>query len=365
MKIDRKYIMTGGVVLAAIVAVVLMAKNHARNPRTRDGQVRAEVIQVTPRVSGPIINLPLVDNQFVKAGEVLFQIDPRTFEVSLAQALAQYDLAKDNYTALEKKVESAQAQVKSAAASVVQADAGIKEVDANIKKVEAEYARQQEMLPLRATSQKAVERAKANRDIAIEQRKGAVASLTQAHAGLSQSESALAEARANLGEPGADNAGLRTAQAAVRTAELNLEFTTVRAAVAGYITNLNLRKGSQAVANQPTLALVDISSYWVVGYFKENTIEHIRKGNEAIITLMTYSDKPLQASVDSLGWGIAQQDGSTGFELLPTISPTFEWIRLAQRVPVRIRLGELPEGVELRVGTTASVMVRTGTGESE
>jgi multidrug resistance efflux pump len=76
---------------------------------------------------------------------------------------------------------------------------------------------------------------------------------------------------------------------------------------------------------------------------------------------MSYPDKPFEATVDSLGWGIAQSDGSTGFDLLPNISPTFEWIRLAQRVPIRIRLGELPEGVALRVGTTASVLVLTGT----
>ena len=108
--------------------------------------------------------------------------------------------------------------------------------------------------------------------------------------------------------------------------------TRVTAPVDGYITNLNLRLGSQAVANQPALALVDTSSYWVHGYFKETSIENIRSGDKAIVTLMTYPDDPLKGHVDSIGWGIAQQDGSTGFELLPTISPTFEWIRLAQRV---------------------------------
>jgi multidrug resistance efflux pump len=147
--------------------------------------------------------------------------------------------------------------------------------------------------------------------------------------------------------------------AAVEQAELDLEFTQVRAPVDGHITNLNLRVGSNAAANQPLLALVDINSYWVDAYFRENYIENINEGDLAIITLMSYPDKPLEGYVDSLGWGIAQDDGSTGFELLPTISPTFEWIRLAQRVPVRIYLKELPEGVKLRVGTTASVLVKT------
>jgi len=89
------------------------------------------------------------------------------------------------------------------------------------------------------------------------------------------------------------------------------------------------------------------------------------KGDKAIVTLMSYRDKPLTGRVDSLGWGIAQQDGSTGEDLLPNVSPTFEWIRLAQRVPVRVHLDALPEGVELRVGTTGSVLVMTGTADSD
>jgi len=131
------------------------------------------------------------------------------------------------------------------------------------------------------------------------------------------------------------------------------------------VTNLNLRLGSQAVANQPVLALVDVNSYWIDGFFRENYIEDIRQGDRAIVTLMSYPDKPLEGRVDSLGWGIAQDDGSTGFDLLPNISPTFEWIRLAQRVPVRIHLDKVPEEVKLRVGTTASVLVMTGTSDSK
>ena len=100
------------------------------------------------------------------------------------------------------------------------------------------------------------------------------------------------------------------------------------------------------------------------GFFRENTIGDVRKGNKAIVTLMTYPDRPLEGHVDSLGWGIAQSDGSTGHQLLPNVSPTFEWIRLAQRVPVRIAIDSVPDGVDLRVGTTASVLVKTGTGGS-
>ena len=365
MNISRKYLLTGAVVLIAVIAVLLKYRDYVVNPWTRDGQVRADVVQITPRVSGPIVKLAVEDNQLVKTNDLLFEIDPRTFEANLAQARAQLDNARDNYLALEKQVEAELAQVDVSRATVLQAESNIKELDATIVKNKAEYNRQQDMLKKEATSQKAMERARANYQIALEQRKESVAGLTQAKATLAQSEAALAKARANLGAPGDDNASIREAQATLREAELDFEFTRIKAPVDGYVTNLNLRIGSQAVTNQPALALVDINSYWVHGFFKENSIEDIREGNKAIVTLMTYPDTPLEGYVDSLGWGIAQQDGSTGDDLLPNVSATFEWIRLAQRVPVRVHLVDVPDNVALRVGTTASVLVMTGDSDNE
>jgi len=357
---SRKYLLTWSIVIIAMVAVLLKYWNYVVNPWTRDGQVRAEVIQITPRVSGPIVALPIEDNQPVKSGDLLFQIDPRTFEASLAQARAQYDTSRDNYAALDKQVEAATAEVELSRAEVLQAESTINEYNAEIEKNQAEYRRQLDMLDKDATSRKAMERARANFQVTVEKQKKAVAGLTRAKATLAQSEAALAKAKATRGAEGDANASIRAAKAAMEQAELNLEFTEVRAPVDGYVTNLNLRIGSQAVANQPTLALVDNNSYWIQGFFRENSIEDIRPGNKAVVTLMTYPDTPLEGVVDSLGWGIAQQDGSTGEELLPSISPTFEWIRLAQRVPVRIHLTDVPDDIELRVGTTASVLVMTG-----
>jgi len=357
--ISGKYLLTGAVVLIAAAAVSLKYRDYVTNPWTRDGQVRAEVIQIAPRVSGPIVKLPIKDNQLVKAGDVLFEIDPRTFEASLEQALADLDETRDDIKSLEKQVQAAKASVAVSKAAVQQAAITIHQYEAEIEKSNAEFERQKRLLQKEATSQKSVERAKASYTIDLDKKRGAEASLVEARASLSQSEANLAVAEANLGAPGEKNAQLRAAKAASRQAELNLEFTKVKAPVDGYVTNLNLRLGSQVVANQANLALVDINSFWIHGFFKETTIENIGKGDRAIVTLMSYPDKPLEGVVDSLGWGIAQEDGSTSYELLPSISPTFEWIRLAQRVPVRVHLSDVPEGVELRVGTTASVLVMT------
>jgi multidrug resistance efflux pump len=353
------------VVLIAALVAGIKYWDYITNPWTRDGQVRAQVIQITPRVSGPLVKLPVVDNQFVKAGDLLFEIDFRTFEADLDQARAELDNTRDQIEALAQQVEAAQADVEAADATIKQSEAAIKGYAGRVEETLKEYRRQKKLDKQGATSKRMVEESKADWVAAVNQKANAEAQLLQMQASLGEAIANLAKAKADLGAPGDQNAQVRLAKAKVRSAELNLEFTQKKAPVDGYVTNLNLRLGSQAVENQPIMALVDVDSYWVVGFFRENYIEDIRKGNRAIITLMSYPDKPLEGRVDSLGWGIAQDDGSTGYDLLPNISPTFEWIRLAQRVPVRIHLTKVPEGVELRVGTTASVLVMTGTSGSK
>jgi multidrug resistance efflux pump len=360
-----KYLLTGLIVLIAAAVFAFKYWDYITNPWTRDGQVRAQVIQITPRVSGPLVKLPVVDNQFVKAGDLLFEIDFRTFEADLDQARAELDNTRDQIEALAQQVEAAQADVEAADATIKQSEAAIKGYAGRVEETLKEYRRQKKLDKQGATSKRMVEESKADWVAAVNQKANAEAQLLQMQASLGEAIANLAKAKADLGAPGDQNAQVRLAKAKVRSAELNLEFTQKKAPVDGYVTNLNLRLGSQAVENQPIMALVDVDSYWVVGFFRENYIEDIRKGNRAIITLMSYPDKPLEGRVDSLGWGIAQDDGSTGYDLLPNISPTFEWIRLAQRVPVRIHLTKVPEGVELRVGTTASVLVMTGTSGSK
>ncbi len=365
MRDKIKYISTGAVVLIAAAVLGLKYWDYVTNPWTRNGQVMAQVIQITPRVSGPLVELPVVDNQFVKAGDPLFEIDRRTFEATLEQARAELDNTRDEIAALEKQVDAAQADVEAADATIKQAEAAIKGYSGRVEETLKEFRRQKTLDKQGATSKRMVEEAKANWVAATNQKAKAEAELLQMQASLSEARANLAKAQADLGAPGDQNAQVRLAKAKVQSAELDLEFTRQRAPVDGYVTNLNLRPGSQAVANQPIMALVDVNSYWVTGFFRENYIEKIRKGDRAVVTLMTYPDKPLEGRVDSLGWGIAQNDGSTGNDLLPNISPTFEWIRLAQRVPVRIHLEKVPDGVQLRVGTTASVLVRTGTSDGE
>ena len=359
MKSYIKYILTFSLVAIAVVLILMKYWDYVLNPWTRDGQVRANVIQIASRISAPIVNLPIKDNQFVKAGDLLFELDPRTFKADLDQARAQLEETGDNVKALERQVDVSKANVKAALATIEEAKRSISSLQATVTRNKAEQIRQEELIQARATSQKSLESAQADYDISVQQEFSARAGLSGARASLGESRASLAKAKAQLGAIGDSNAQVKAALAALHTAELNYEFTKVYAPVDGYVTNINIRLGTQSVANSPILALVDSNSFWIAGYFQEDDIRDVNPGDTAIVTLMTYSDIPLKGKVESLGWGISQTDGSTGFELLPTISATFEWIRLAQRVPVRIQLDELPEEIELRVGTTCSVLVIT------
>ncbi len=361
MRGPLKILLTSTVVLVAAGAVAFKYWDYIANPWTRDGQVRANVIQVAPRVSGPIVKLPVIDNQPVKAGDLLFEIDPRTYQASLDQAIANLDSTRDHLKDLEQQVKAAEAALDQSQSQIEQAQSAIKSANAELERAKADFARSSKLVKKGTISERVFDQTKATYDVARADDDKAKSRLIQAKAARIQAQAELARARAELGATGEDNAQLRAAKAALETARLDLEFTNVRASVDGYVTNLNLRLGSQAVANQPALALVDENSFWVHGYFRETLVGRIRPGDQAIVTLMSYPDSPIEGRVDSIGWGIAQQDGSTGQDLLPTVSPTFEWIRLAQRVPVRVHLESIPAGVHLRVGTTGSVLVRTGT----
>ena len=360
-----KVLVTSVVVLVAVVAVGWKFWNYWHNPWTRNGRVMAQVVQVTPRVSGPLVGLPIVDNQFVKKGDLLFEIDPRTYESTLEGMEGLLAETKDEIEALTAQVEATAATVEQYDAAIKRAIQKVKGKKARLVDYRAELKRYSELVKTGAASEERRDQAVADVADAEAVLEGARAELLAAKATKLQAKADLARDIANLGAEGDENARRRTAKARVHSAELELEFTEVRAPVDGYVTNLNLRLGDHATANKAALALVDVDSYWVYGFFKEHYIGNMQVGDRAIVTLMSDPDTPLEGRVAGRGWGIYQSDGSTAQELLPKINATYEWIRLPQRVPVRIEFDTLPEGVELVVGTTASVLVMTGTAGTE
>ena len=154
----------------------------------------------------------------------------------------------------------------------------------------------------------------------------------------------------------AARAQLVSAKANLELARLNLSYTKVFAPVDGYVTNMNTSAGTYVTAGIQLMALVDTSSFWVAGYFKETQLPHLKAGQKAIITMIGYEQQPFQGVVRSIGWGVFVQDGSgnSSTALLPSINQTIDWVRLPQRFAVRIQVvGESP--VPLRIGQTVSV----------
>ena len=276
--------------LAILGAAAFFTYNKYRaymdNPWTRDGQVRTQVIQVTPRVNGMVVKIHVVDNQKVKIGDLLFEIDPSQYQVTLNQSEAR--LQRTREAAKGTKIEFERVK------NIYDKDKG-------------------------AVSQKDL-----------------VRNETKYYKSL---------------------ADIDSSEEAVNTAKLNLSYTKVFAEVDGYVSNINFQIGSQATANKAIMALVDENSYWVFGFFREDAIPEVEIGDKAMVTLLAYPDTPLSGKVESIAWGISHSDGNPGNNLLPSVKPVFQWIRLAQRIPVRIKLDKLPENVKLRFGLTASVMV--------
>lgn len=282
----KRYLITLLLFVTAGSVVYSYYQSNTSNPWTRDGQVSAYIVSITPRVTGQVIKIHVDDNSQVSKGDLLFEIDPSIYKANYNKALAT----------------------------------------------------QKQVLALLAKAKNEEQRA-AN----LEKRTpGAVPVLT-----LNNLSNAVETSSANV----------QLAKANVEEAHLSLEFTKVYAPTNGYITNFNLRIGSQVVANSPVVALIDEDSFWIEGYFKETDLVGVNPQDKAFVTLMMHNNILLKGHIKSIGFGIAKQDGSTGNNLLPNVNPNFQWIRLAQRIPIKVKLDNVPEDLQLRVGMTASIKI--------
>jgi len=361
MKPIVKIAATGAVVLAALGMIAYKYVDYIEYPWTRNGLVRAQVIQIVPRVSGQLIRVPIRNNQLVKKGDLLFEIDPRTFQDSVNGARADLDNMRDIIKSLGQQVDGMRDAVTQSESAVNAARFEMEALAADAENAKVAFERAATLVKSGFSDQREYDNRNTEYQMAVARLSGARSHVNQATAELERSRADLARAKANLGVLGEANPRLRRAEADLKLAQQNLDFTTVSAPEDGYITNLQLRAGDSAIANQPIVAVIEANSFYVEAFFRETFVGDIQIGDRAVVTLMGYPDTPLQGRVESIGWGIAQTNGSTGFQLLPSISPTFEWIRLAQRIPIVVYLDKLPDTVKLRAGTTASVLVMTGT----
>ena len=349
-------------VVVAVVLAYFVYQRWTDDPWTRDGQVRADVVKIAPRVEGYIVGVAVRDNQFVRKGELLFKIDPSSFQLSVDAAQVELEQAREDVAALEATVKAVEAMVLESVAQVGSAGAMIKQQQAALANARSQSNRAQSLAEHNAGS---VEEAEQKAAAVLETQaelESAEASLIQAEAAVAASKANLEEAKAKLGEPGDANVRFREALVKLEEARLKLSWTSINAPFDGYITNLDVNEGTFGVPGTPIAAFVDSSSFRVDGYFQETKLRHIKPGDGAIITLMSHPDIELKGVVDSIGYAVNPPDiaDTEGLSyLVPQVEPTFDWVRLPQRVPVRIRLEDVPEDIQLVSGMTASVAIRS------
>ncbi len=259
----------------------LLWVHYMDTPWTRDGRVRADVINVAADVTGEVIDVPVKDNQAVKKGDLLMQIDPEHYRLAVKQAQALVASRKATW---------------------------------EMRKLNASRRKDMDSLVVSAE----------NREDAS-----------------NVANSALAD--------------YQLAQAQLDAAELNLQRTKVLAAVDGYVTNLNVHLGDYARIGEPKMAVVDKNSFWVYGFFEETKLPHVKVGDPADMQLM--SGEVMKGHVESIARAIYDRDNPESRELIADVNPTFNWVRLAQRVPVRIHLDNVPDDVVLAAGITCTVIV--------
>ncbi|GGC74370.1 efflux RND transporter periplasmic adaptor subunit [Undibacterium terreum] len=278
-------LLTLAMVTAAYFIGDALWDHYMNSPWTRDGRVRADVINVAADVSGQVVEVPVHDNSYVHKGDLLMKIDPARYQLALAQAESLISQRKIAY---------------------------------DIRQRDAER------------------RAKLDNEVIS------------------------AENRDNFSSTASGaKAAYQEALVMRDSAKLNLERTEVRAHVDGWVSNLNVHAGDYAQAGTPKMAIIDAQSFWVYGYFEETKLPLLKEGDTVDIRLLG-STQLLQGHIDSISRGITDRDNPTGSGLLANVNPSFNWVRLAQRVPVRINIDHIPDGITLAAGMTCTIIAKPG-----
>ena len=391
-KVKSRYLLAGSVVLAlAVATVVIVLQRLDRQPRTDDASVRANYVQFAPEVSGRLLTLAVKDNALVHKGDLLFAIDPRQYEYALQQALADQGLLEAQITDARRRiaaensaVEAARAglsgsetqtkvsgsSVEAALAAVERAKAAVQSAEAQKELAASNLRRIEPLLAKEYVTPEQVDESRTKARITARSYEEALSALQQAEATASQARYAHDESKISVT---ASQARLeqsvhaveildtllaqRPAKAAkVSDARLNLERCTVRAPFDGYVTNLNISEGEYAKPGVPIFTLIDNRTWYVVSNYRESELKSIRPGKHVDVYVMSQPSRRFEGIVESLGFGVAPDDTRLN-NGLPDIEHTLNWVHIAARFPVRIRV-QNPDSALFRIGETATTIVR-------
>lgn len=344
--------------------IVLYRSNYY--PRTDDAEVFANFIGIAPQVDGPLLRLNVRDNQFVKKGELLYEIDQRPYQYALESALSEQAALEGQISdesrkiaALVSAVSVSQANIRSAEADVTNSEQGVNRARAEWTYANDNLHRLEPLLTKQFVTVDQVDRARTSE-------------AAQAQA-LQQAESQLQLARSELNsalarheqaqhavttlEPLINQRGAKAA--AVKSARYNLENCRVYAPFDAWVTNLTISEGAYAHIGQQLFTLIDARVWWAIGNFREGQLRRIAPGMRADIYLLSRPNVRFSGVVDSIGFGVTPDPDVIGTlqSGLPDVQRNLNWVHLASRYPVRVRV-ENPPAELFRVGESAVVTIR-------
>jgi multidrug resistance efflux pump len=324
-----------GVLILILVSLVWYLASDRYTPYTQQARIQGFVVGVAPKVSGLVTSVHISNNQIVKSGDPLFEIDRSSYDIALKRARSDLDNTRK--------------QVSASAASVETARANLQAALANEERAQKDATRQERLY------------SEDEGTISLRRLEMARASYEQARAKVTAAESEVQRAIEQMGGEGENNAKLKAAESAVEQAELDLGNTTVIASTDGVITDLRAEVGQYAAAGNPVMTLIAIDDIWIMADFTENNLGHMRVGTPVEIVIDAFPGKVLSGSVRSIGLGIAAgQPPPPG--TLPTIQNNRDWLRQAQRYPVMIQFdeGELERlRKNVRIGGQAEAIAYT------
>ncbi|MEP9317704.1 multidrug transporter subunit MdtN [Pseudomonas sp. LABIM340] len=329
-----------GVTLILLIWVIWLLDTA---PRTDDAYAYADTINVTPEVSGSITELLVRENQLVNEGDVLMRIDVRPYQHVLEQANASLQALDKEIVLSQRQVDAQQFNSDAVHASVERAKASAAQTADTLRRMEP-------LLPRGYVSEEQVDQARTAAKSAQAELNATLLQAKQAAAAVSGVDALVAKRAVILAE--------------IARAELDVEHCVVRAPFPGRIVGLTTSNGQFAAAGHPIFSLIDTRHWYVVANFRETELNNIRTGNRTTVYLMGDSRRTFSGHVDSIGFGVFPDDGGAQVDGLPRVARTINWVRVAQRFPVRIRVDQ-PDQNMFRIGASAVAVIHGGTDRDE
>jgi multidrug efflux system membrane fusion protein len=364
-KLIGRWLSVGIVASAAVLGLIILFKTNY-HPRTDDATVLANFIGIAPQVEGPLIRLPIQDNQFVRKGDLLFEIDERPFQYALERALSDQATLEGQIVdetrriaALKSAVTVSEANIHSVEADVVTAEKGVTRAQAEWEYANTNLHRLVPLLRTQAVSADDVDKARTSETMtqqALRQAQSqlifAQARLKSAEAQHEQATNAVTTLESLINQRGAK-------EAAVKRARYDLENCKVYAPFEARVTNLTISEGAYAHVGQQMFILIDARRWWAVANFREGELERIKQGMRADVYVMSRPGHRFSGTVESISFGVTPNADVIGtFQSgLPDVQRTLNWVHLASRYPVRV-LVDNPEPELFRISESAVVIIR-------